>query len=97
MDEIVRRWRRAAERVDTEQVRVIAVGGEYWATSSSRLLGSYRLRPTDHGWTCDCVANREYMLPCKHLAALAAALNLDVLADMRIELPSEEQIHSAAA
>jgi hypothetical protein len=87
MDDIIKRWQRATERADVEQVRVIEVGGEYRATSSSSPLHSYVLRSTDRGWACECIANREFMMPCKHLAALATVLGLDLIADMRIELP----------
>ena|SRR5947209_3241846 len=90
MEDILRRWQRAAERADIEQVRIIEVDGHYRATSSSTPLRSYRLQMTDRGWACECIANREHMLPCKHLAALASILDLDVLSDMRIEVPQQE-------
>jgi hypothetical protein len=96
MDEIVKRWQRAAERAEVEQVRIIEVGGEYRATSSSVPLRSYRLQATDHGWACECIANREHMLPCKHLAALGSILDLDLLSDTRIEVPSIAVAVSAA-
>ena len=89
MDDILKRWQRAAERADVEQVRVIEVDGEYRATSTSTPLRSYRMQHTDHGWACECIANHEHMLPCKHLAALASILDLDVIADMRVEVQPE--------
>src|SRR5919202_4003720 len=54
---IVQRWQRAAQRAADEQVRIIAVNGEYRATSSSTPLGSYLLQKSEAGWTCGCVAN----------------------------------------
>ncbi len=84
MDELVTRWQHAAERATDEHVRVLAIGCDYRATSSSHLLGSYLLHKTPGGWACECVANAEYGMPCKHLWALAEALGLDVLSDMRI-------------
>lgn len=84
MEELIRRWRRAAERADEERVRILELDGGFRATSSSHPLGSYRLRQSPEGWSCECVANGEYGLPCKHLSALADALHLDVLADMRV-------------
>ena len=89
MDEIIQRWSRAAQRAADEQVRIIEVDGQYRATSSSRPLGSYLLRRTDAGWTCSCIANGEYEMPCKHLWALAEVLGLDVLADMRVASPDD--------
>lgn len=88
MDDILKRWQRAAERADMEQVRIIEVDGELRATSSSTPLRSYRLQHSDRGWACECIANRDHMLPCKHLAALASVLDLDLLADMRVEVPA---------
>lgn len=82
--DIIERWQRAAERARDERVRVIAVGGEYRATSSSQALGSYRLTQGPEGWACECVANKEYGMPCKHLWALAEAIDLDVLRDISI-------------
>lgn len=82
--EIVSRWRRAAERADVEKVRVLEIGGEYRATSSSHPLRSYALRHTAEGWSCECIANGEYSMPCKHLWSLAQVLDLDVLIDMRV-------------
>jgi hypothetical protein len=90
MDEIITRWQHAAERAADEQVRVLAIGGDYRATSSSHPLGSYLLHKTPAGWACECVANGEYGMPCKHLWALAEALGLDVLSDMRIAPSSAE-------
>ncbi len=98
IDELIERWSRAAERAEVEKVRILALAGEYRATSSSHPLGSYLLRQTPDGWTCECIANGEYGMPCKHLWALAQALDLDVLSDLRIlrdEAPAES-INSAA-
>ena len=88
IDDILKRWQRASERADIEQVRIIEVDGDFRATSSSTPLRSYRLQHTDRGWACECIANREHMLPCKHLAALASILDLDLLSDMRVEVPT---------
>jgi hypothetical protein len=96
IDDILKRWQRASERADIEQVRVIEVDGEFRATSSSTPLRSYRLRHTDRGWSCECIANHEHMLPCKHLAALATILDLDLLADMRVEVSAAGLSTSAA-
>jgi hypothetical protein len=82
--EIIQRWQRAAQRAEEEKVRVVTVDGQYRATSSSHPLGSYLLEHTPEGWACECIANHDYMMPCKHLWALADALNLDVLKDMRV-------------
>jgi hypothetical protein len=82
--DIIQRWQRAAQRAEEEKVRVITVDGQYRATSSSHPLGSYLLENTPEGWACECIANHDYMMPCKHLWALADALNLDVLKDMRV-------------
>ncbi len=90
MDELITRWQHAAERAQDEQVRVLAIGGEYRATSSSHPLASYLLHRTPAGWACECVANGEYGMPCKHLWALAEALGLDVLSDMRITASNAE-------
>lgn len=87
LDELIRRWQRAAERALEERVRVVDINGELHATSSSRPLGAYRLAKTDEGWACECRANDEFRLPCKHLSALADHLNLDVLQDMRVQWP----------
>jgi hypothetical protein len=81
---IVERWQRAAQRAEDEKVRVVEIDGEFRATSSSRPLGSYLLRKTPDGWACECVANGEYGVPCKHLWALAQLLELDVLEDMSV-------------
>lgn len=83
-DQIIDRWQRAAERAQDEKVRVLAVDGEYRATSSSRPLGSYKLTRTQEGWSCECPANREYGAPCKHLWALADALDLDPFTDIHV-------------
>jgi hypothetical protein len=91
MNEIIQRWRRAGERAHFEQVRIVEVGGELRATSTSRPLGSYLLSRTPEGWTCECPANREYGLPCKHLWALAELLQLDVLSDVRLNPDLLEQ------
>jgi hypothetical protein len=96
VDEIIRRWQRASERASEELVRVVRLSDAYFATSTSQPLKAYRLLPTADGWACDCVANAEYHLPCKHLAALAEALDLDVVSDTRVELPSHQEIDSAA-
>lgn len=82
--EIIQRWQRARERADEEKVRIVAVDGEYRATSTSHPLRSYLLEQTPDGWTCECIANHDYMMPCKHLWSLADVLHLDVLRDMRI-------------
>jgi hypothetical protein len=97
MDEIIKRWQRAAERADVEQVRVIEVDGEYRATSSSSPLRSYALRRSDRGWTCECIANRDYMLPCKHLAALAAVIDVDLIAETRVDVPDYAPVLVASA
>jgi hypothetical protein len=86
MDDLVKRWQRAAERASEEQVRVLQLPDGLYATSSSQPLRAYRLRPEPDGWTCECTANQTHHLPCKHLAALADALDLDVLSDMRVDL-----------
>jgi hypothetical protein len=87
MEELVRRWQRAAERASEEQVRVIQLSDGLYATSSSQPLKAYRLRHERDGWACECIANAEHHLPCKHLAALADAFELDVLSDMRVDWP----------
>jgi hypothetical protein len=86
MADLLQRWKRAAERADEEQVRILLVGGEYRATSTSTPLASYGLSRTEAGWTCECVANREHGLPCKHLSKLADVLGLDVLMDISVDL-----------
>ncbi len=95
MNEIIERWRRAAQRADIEKVRVIKVGEDFLATSTSTPLHSYALRRTNGKWSCECVANTEHGLPCKHLAALASIFQLDVLFDVRLSLPSEEAVEAA--
>jgi hypothetical protein len=87
--EIIRRWQRAAQRAEEEKVRILDVEGEFRATSSSLPFGSYGLAKTPEGWACECIANHDYMMPCKHLWALADALNLDVLTDMRVSWTPE--------
>ncbi|MBV9281868.1 MAG: SWIM zinc finger family protein [Chloroflexi bacterium] len=91
MEGLIARWRNAARRAEEEQVRILSIDGAYRATSSSRPLGSYRLDRTVDGWTCECVANREYGMPCKHLWALAEALGLDVLADVRLDWAASDE------
>jgi hypothetical protein len=85
MDEIIKRWQAASERAIDEKVRIVEIDGHRYATSSSQPLGAYELTKTNEGWGCSCIANREYGMPCKHLAALAETLGLDVLSDMRID------------
>jgi hypothetical protein len=82
--DIIQRWQRAAQRALDESVRVIQIDGQFRATSSSQPLASYLLQETPEGWACECIANHEYMMPCKHLWALAETLGLDVLQDMRV-------------
>lgn len=96
MEAVIERWQRAAERAAEERVRILLIDGHYRATSSSHPLGSYLLDRTPGGWTCGCLANREYGTPCKHLWALAEALDLDILNDMRITW-SPEQARTEAA
>jgi len=84
MDDVIKRWQRAAQRAQEEQIRLVKVHGEYHATSSSQPLGSYQIWRSPDGWACDCVANREYGMPCKHLWVLAEILDLDVLSDVRL-------------
>ena len=84
MEALIERWRRAAQRAADEKVRVLKIDGEYWATSTSRPLGSYRLTRSDRGWTCDCTANRQYGMPCKHLWVFAEQIGLDLLTDVQI-------------
>lgn len=90
IDELVRRWQRAAERADMEQVRILDLNGEYRAASSTRPLASYALHKTERGWACECEANALHGVPCKHLAALADVLDLDVLADMAVDVAPAE-------
>jgi len=59
-------------------------GGEFRATSSSRPFGSYLLNRTADGWSCECPANGEFGLPCKHLWVLAETLQFDLLSDVRL-------------
>jgi hypothetical protein len=87
MEDLVRRWQRAAERASEEQVRVIQLPDGLYATSSSQPLRAYRLHRESGGWACECVANEMHHLPCKHLAALADVLDLDVLSEMRVDWP----------
>ncbi|HZU12865.1 MAG TPA: hypothetical protein VFB58_08500 [Chloroflexota bacterium] len=94
--DIIERWRRAGERANEEKVRILDLDGTYRATSSSHPLGSYRLEHTPEGWACECIANGEYRMPCKHLWALADALDLDVLRDMRVEWDPENASLRAA-
>src|SRR5947209_1157071 len=85
MDDIIKRWQAASERSLEERVRIVEIDGRLHATSSSQPLRAYDLSRTEQGWGCSCPANAEYGMPCKHLAALADALGLDVLSDMRID------------
>lgn len=95
MDEIVRRWQSASERALEEGIRIVDINGRKYATSTSQPLGAYELTRTDEGWSCSCIANREYGMPCKHLAALADALDLDLLNDMRIDWSALEAVEPA--
>jgi hypothetical protein len=94
MDQIIRRWQAASERALDEGVRIVEIDGRRYATSTSQPLGAYELTPTDRGWGCSCIANREYGMPCKHLAALAETLGLDVLGDMRIDWNAINEVES---
>jgi hypothetical protein len=99
MDDIVKRWRTASERALEEGVRIVDINGRRYATSSSQPLGAYELTKTDQGWACACVANQDYGMPCKHLAALADALDLDLLNDLRIDwnaVEAAEPAHSSS-
>jgi hypothetical protein len=87
LDDLVRRWQSAAVRAQEEGVRVLCIGGEYYASSTSHPLGSYHLRHSDEGWICACQANADYGMPCKHIAALAAVLSIDLVADVRLVWP----------
>jgi hypothetical protein len=87
MNDLIDRWTRAAERAAEEQVRVLAIDGHYFATSSSQPLRAYRLERGEHGWRCQCVANGDHGMPCKHLWALCETLGLDVLSDVSVGLP----------
>jgi SWIM zinc finger len=95
MDQLIARWERAAQRAGDEKVRILRIGGQYWATSSSKQLGSYLLQRSSNGWTCECPANREFKVPCKHLWALAEVLALDPLSDMDIEWPPRPVLSAA--
>jgi hypothetical protein len=95
MSDILARWQRAAQRVQDEQVRILEIDGQYRATSTSRPLGSYRLWRTPDGWVCECPANYEHGKPCKHLWALSELLDLDVLADIRVDWDTDEQAPEA--
>ncbi len=97
MDDMLKRWARAIERAEIERVRVLSLPEGYRATSSSTPLASYALYHTERGWACGCVANGMYHMPCKHLAALADALNLDLLSEIWVELPSPAEMTPAAA
>jgi len=83
IEDLIKRWQRAGVRAQEEKVRVIELNGEFRATSSSQPLESYRLWPSEYGWACECQANQEHHVPCKHLAALADLIGLDLLADTR--------------
>jgi hypothetical protein len=96
MDELIKRWQAAAVRAQEENVRVILLAGGYFAASSSHPLKAYHLDPSPAGWGCECVANADYHLPCKHLAALAQVLDLDLLADMRVDSLALGPSHEAA-
>jgi hypothetical protein len=99
MDEIIKRWKAASERAIDERVRIVEIGSRRYATSSSQPLGAYELSQTEGGWACSCTANCEYGMPCKHLAALADALGLDLLGDMRIDwnaVETPEPVQSAS-
>lgn len=96
MEALIQRWQRAAQRADEERVRILDIGGEYRATSSSHPLGSYRLCASVDGWTCECTANSEFGLPCKHLWALADVLGLDVFSDVHILWDAENDRPLAA-
>lgn len=87
VEDLVKRWRRAAERAAEEQVRILRFDTGYVATSTSRPLGYYRLAHSPSGWSCECTANAGYHLPCKHLSALADVLDLDILSDVQVEWP----------
>lgn len=91
MEETIHRWERAGKRADEEHVRIILVNGEYRATSTSQPLRSYHLQETSDGWTCECIANGQYGMPCKHLWALAGVLGLDVLSDIHIDLGDQDR------
>jgi hypothetical protein len=96
MEAVIERWRKAAERAAEERVRVLLIDGHYLATSSSHALGSYQLEKTPDGWICSCIANKEYGTSCKHLWALAEALDLDILYDMHVTWSPEKARTEAA-
>ena len=95
MDDIVKRWQAASERALDEGIRIVDIGGRHYATSTSQPLGAYELSRTAAGWGCSCIANREYGMPCKHLAALAQQLDLDLIGDMRIDWDAVEAVEPA--
>jgi hypothetical protein len=85
MLDVIQRWRRAAERAAEQQIRILRVDGRYLATSASHPLGFYELYQAESGWTCNCPANGEYGLPCKHLWVLTEQLGLDPLVDVALD------------
>lgn len=97
MQNLIDRWTRAGIRAQEERVRILELGGQFYATSTSQPLGSYALRETPAGWSCECPANRTHELPCKHLWALADTLGLDLLSDIRVsaEFLGEASLHAA--
>jgi hypothetical protein len=96
MNDLIQRWSRAAERAAEEQVRVVAIDGSYFATSSSQPLKAYRLARERDRWHCECIANGEYGLPCKHLWALCDLLSLDVFSDVHVDWPGSTTETEAA-
>jgi hypothetical protein len=96
MTDLIERWRRAAERAAEEKIRIVTIDGQYYATSASQPLGAYRLTRSPEGWRCECIANSDHGVPCKHLSALADVLDLDVLSDMYVEWPEAVGASSAA-
>lgn len=60
-------WRRAYQRAKSEGVKVLRVGGEWYATSVSQ--PGVRHRVNGH---CDC-EGADHGLICKHLAAVLSA------------------------
>jgi hypothetical protein len=92
---MIQRWRRAGERAEEEQIRVLRVGSEYLATSASRPFGYYRLTQTASGWRCECPANHMFGMPCKHLWALAELLDLDLLSE--VGAPGEQPAAQSSA
>lgn len=97
MDELVRRWQAASERALDEKIRIIEIDGKRYATSTSQPLGAYELTLTEEGWGCSCIANREYGMPCKHLAALAQVLGLDLLGEVRLDWSALEAVEASPA